>query len=42
MNLSQEKKIMDLENGLVVARGKGEEVGEIGSLGMQTIAFEMD
>ena len=34
MNLSTEKKIMDLENRLVVAKGerKGEGVGWIGSL----------
>ena len=41
MNPSTEKKIMDLENRLVVAGGGG--VGWIGSLGlMQTIAFGMD
>ena len=34
MNLSTEKKIMDLENRLVVARGEGEGVGGIGSLGL--------
>ena len=34
MNLSTEKKIMDLENRLVVARGKGEGVGWIGNLGL--------
>ena len=34
MNLSAEKKIMNLENGLVVAKGEGEEVGWIGSLGL--------
>ena len=43
MNLSTEKKIMDLENRLVVAKGKaegvgcgrgGEAVGWIGSLGL--------
>ena len=33
MNLSTEKKIMDLENRLVVAQGEGEGVGWIGSLG---------
>ena len=33
MNLSTEKKIMDLENRLVVAKGEGEGVGWIGSLG---------
>ena len=32
MNLSTEKKIMDLENRLVVARGEGEGVGWMGSL----------
>ena len=32
MNLSTEKKIMDLENRLVVAEGEG--VGRIGSLGL--------
>ena len=31
MNLSTEKKIMDLENRLVVAKGEGERVGRIGS-----------
>ena len=34
MNLSTEKKIMDLENRLVVALGEGEGVGRIGSLGL--------
>ena len=34
MNLTTEKKIMDLENKLVVARGEGEGVGGIGSLGL--------
>ena len=32
MNLSTEKKIMDLENRLVVAEGEGEGVGWTGSL----------
>ena len=32
MNRSTEKKIMELENRLVVAKGEGEEVGWIGSL----------
>jgi len=32
MNLSTEKKIMDLESRLVVAKGEGEGVGWIGSL----------
>ena len=34
MNLSMGKKIMDLENRLVVASGEGEGVGWIGSLGL--------
>ena len=34
MNLSTEKKLMDLENRLVVAKGEGEEVGWTGSLGL--------
>ena len=34
MNLSTEKKIMDLENQLVVAWGEGEGVGWIASLGL--------
>ena len=34
MNLSTEKKIMDLENRLVVAKGVGEGVGWTGSLGL--------
>ena len=34
MNPSTEKKIMDLENRLVVAKGEGERVGWIGSLGL--------
>ena len=34
MNLSTEKKIMDLENRLAVAWGEGEGVGWIGSLGL--------
>ena len=33
-NLSTEKKIMDLEDRLVVAKGEGEGVGGIGSLGL--------
>ena len=32
MNLSSEKKIMDLENRLVVAKGEGAGVGWIGHL----------
>ena len=34
MRLSTEKKNMDLENRLVVAKGEGERVGWIGSLGL--------
>ena len=34
MNLSTEKKIMDMENRLVVARGKGEGVGQTRNLGL--------
>ena len=34
MNLSTEKKIIDMENRLVVAKGEGEGVGGIGSLGL--------
>ena len=34
MKLPTEKKIMDLENRLVVAKGEGEGVGWIGSLGL--------
>ena len=33
MNFSTEKKIMDLENRLVVAKGEGEGVGWGGNLG---------
>ena len=34
MKLSMEKKIMDLENRLVVAKGEGKGVGWIGRLGL--------
>ena len=34
MNLSTEKKLMDLENSLAVAKGEGEGVGWTGSLGL--------
>ena len=34
MNLSTEKKIMDLEKRLMVAKGKGERVRWIGNLGL--------
>ena len=44
MNVSTEKKIIDLENRLVAAQGEREVVGGIGSLGlmMQTIVVGMD
>ena len=43
MNLSTEKKIMDMENRLVVAKGEGEGVRWTGNLGLidVTIAFGM-
>ena len=34
MNLSTEKKLMDLENRLVVAKQKGEGAGGTGNLGL--------
>ena len=34
MNLSTEKKIMDMENTLVVAKGEGEGMGWTGNLGL--------
>ena len=34
MNLSTEKKFMDLENRLVVAKKEGEGVGQTGNLGL--------
>ena len=34
INLSTEKKLMDLENGLVVAKGEEEGVGWTGNLGL--------
>ena len=34
MNLSTEKKLMDLESRLVVAKGEEEELGWTGSLGL--------
>ena len=34
MNLSIEKKLMDLENRLVVAKGEGKGVAGTGSLGL--------
>ena len=43
MNLSTEKKIMNLENRLVFAKGEGDGVRWTGNLGLiQTIAFGMD
>ena len=42
MNLSTEKKIMDLENRLVVAKGVGEGGGCMGSLGLTYADFGMD
>ena len=41
MNLSIEKKIMDLENRLVVARREGEGVGWTGSLGLMDADFRL-
>ena len=34
INLSTEKKLLDLENSLEVAKGEGEGVGWTGSLGL--------
>ena len=34
INLSTEKKLMDLENRLMIAKGEGEGVGWTGSLGL--------
>ena len=34
MNLSTEKKIRDMENRLVVAKGEGEGIGWTGNLGL--------
>ena len=44
MHLSTEKKIMDLENKLVVPRGRGREWGGLGAWGsqMHTAAFGTD
>ena len=41
MNISTEKKIMDLENRLVAARGEREGVGGIGSLGLSDTTEQM-
>ena len=38
MNLSTEKKIMDLENGLVVAKGEWDGVG-CGSMGLIVVNY---
>ena len=42
MNLSTEKKIMDLENRLVVAEGREWDGLEAWGKYMQTVAFGMD
>ena len=34
INLSPEKKLVDLENRLVVVKGEGERVGRTGNLGL--------
>ena len=39
MILSTEKKQMDLENRLVVAKGKGEEVGWTGNLALIDVNY---
>ena len=39
MNLFTEKKIMDLENRLAVAKGDKEGVGWIGSLGLTDVDY---
>ena len=39
MNLSTEKKLMDLEKGLVVAKGEGEGVGWTGNLGLIDVNY---
>ena len=39
MSLSTEKKIMDLEDRRVVAKGKRERVGWIGSLGLIDVDY---
>ena len=39
MNLSTEKKIMDLENRLVVAKGEGQGVGWTGNLGLIDVNY---
>ena len=44
MNPSTEKEITDLENRLVVVKGEGEGVGQIGNLGLvdANYAYGMD
>ena len=42
MNLSREKKLMDLENRLVVPKGEGERVGWTGSLGLIEALFYLE
>ena len=39
INLSTEKKIMDLEYRLVVSKGEGEGVVWIGSLGLRDVSY---
>ena len=39
MNLFTEKKIMDLENRLVVAEGEGEGLGWTGNLGLVDVNY---
>ena len=39
MNLSTEKKIKDLENRLVVAKGEGERVEWTGNLGLEDVNY---
>ena len=39
MKLSTEKKIMDMENRLVVAKGEGEGGGWIGNLGLTDVNY---
>ena len=41
MNLSTEKKIMDMENILVVAKGEGEGVGGTGNLGLIDASYSL-
>ena len=41
MNLSTEKRIMDLENRLVVAKGEGEGGGWIGSLWLMDVNYHL-